>query len=267
MKKTVASLQIVSREIWNDALQRRLAFGMSTLEFGFKCAAPDCDAWVEVSEPSMLSFDCPLCRAKNCLKCKSAHSGPCAMDKEFEKFLVSWKELKLFFEVYNFSRVQHDMLLHNTSVNFNLNVPNYTFIIRWQYLAFANCQAYNATSLTGKLSTIMPQVIPNFINCHLCLNCYPSVYDDFHDDVDSFIRVWRSCFSSSFYTNGCSSLVTLEFLYNILYSTQTDYVVLCLDVIFCSVTIREYSLFWQNSAIDTYRFLGVVEYHWGINEI
>ncbi|XP_062549931.1 ranBP-type and C3HC4-type zinc finger-containing protein 1-like [Armigeres subalbatus] len=59
---------------YNAYLSRSLRTAEATNDKSIHCKTPDCIFWCETMD-GVTSFDCPVCRKHNCLKCKVIHDG------------------------------------------------------------------------------------------------------------------------------------------------------------------------------------------------
>ncbi|XP_053692300.1 ranBP-type and C3HC4-type zinc finger-containing protein 1-like [Sabethes cyaneus] len=67
--------QLVDETDYDVYLKRSLKKAESAAENAFHCKTPNCDGWCIVVDESATIFQCPVCVADNCLRCKAIHNN------------------------------------------------------------------------------------------------------------------------------------------------------------------------------------------------
>ncbi|XP_063695982.1 uncharacterized protein LOC134827314 [Culicoides brevitarsis] len=103
---------IVTMELYKKHLAKSLRQAESQMENTFHCLVANCEGWCTYDE-NVVMFICPICQARNCLKCKVIHDGTC---KEYHEKLKRDRELQQKAENEKQTQAQMDAMFQNREV-------------------------------------------------------------------------------------------------------------------------------------------------------
>ncbi|XP_063697047.1 uncharacterized protein LOC134828032 [Culicoides brevitarsis] len=103
---------IVTMELYKKHLAKSLRQAESQMENTFHCLVANCEGWCTYDE-NVIMFVCPICQARNCLKCKVIHDGTC---EEYHEKLKRDRELQQKAENDKQTQAQMDAMLRNREV-------------------------------------------------------------------------------------------------------------------------------------------------------